>query len=47
LLKHGVVSSGSGEITVVSIPYLYTVEVNAENRDNPSERAKLSVLYQY
>jgi hypothetical protein len=47
LLKHGVVSSGSGEITVVSIPYLYTIEVNAENRDNPAERAKLSVLYQY
>ena len=33
LLKHGVVSSGSGEITVVSIPYLYTIEVNAENLD--------------
>jgi len=47
LLKHGVVSSGSGEITVVSVPYLYTVEVDAENRDNPSERAKLSILYQY
>jgi hypothetical protein len=47
LLKHGVVSSGSGEITVVSIPYLYTVEVNAENSTNPAERAKLSVLYQY
>jgi hypothetical protein len=47
LLKHGVVSSGSGEITVVSIPYLYTVEVNAENAANPSERAKLSILYQY
>lgn len=47
LLKHGVVSSGSGEITVMSIPYLYTIEVDAENRDNPSERAKLSILYQY
>jgi len=47
LLKHGVVSSGSGEITVVSIPYLYTIEVDAENSVNPSERAKLSVLYQY
>jgi len=47
LLKHGVVSSGSGEITVVSIPYLYTIEVDAENSANPSERAKLSVLYQY
>jgi len=41
----GVVSSG--EITVVSIPYLFTVEVNAENAANPSERAKLSILYQY
>jgi hypothetical protein len=47
LLKHGVVSSGSGEITVVSIPYLYTIEVDAENSTNPSERAKLSILYQY
>jgi len=47
LLKHGVVSSGSGDITVVSVPYLYTIEVEAENADNPSERAKLSVLYQY
>ena len=47
LLKHGVVSSGSGEITVMSIPYLYTIEVDAENAANPSERAKLSVLYQY
>jgi hypothetical protein len=47
LLKHGVVSSGSGEITVVSIPYLYTIEVDAENAANPSERAKLSILYQY
>jgi hypothetical protein len=47
LLKNGVVSSGSVEITVMSIPYLYTIEVDAENRDNPSERAKLSILYQY
>ncbi len=41
----GVVSSG--EITVVSKPYLYTIELDAENRDNPSERAKYSILYQY
>lgn len=47
LLKHGVVNSGSGEITVVSVPYLYTIEVDAENAANPSERAKLSILYQY
>jgi hypothetical protein len=47
LLKHGVVNTGSGEITVMSIPYLYTIEVDAENAANPSERAKLSILYQY
>jgi hypothetical protein len=43
----GVVVSGGGEVTVVSRPYLYTIEVDAENRTNPSERAKLSILYQY
>jgi len=47
LTGKGVVASGSGEVTVVSRPYLYTIEVDAENRDNPAERAKLSVLYQY
>jgi hypothetical protein len=47
LLGKGVVYAGSGEITVVKIPYLYTVEVDAENAANPSERAKLSILYQY
>jgi Tfp pilus assembly protein PilV len=41
----GVVSTG--EITVVSKPYLYTLEVDAENLSNPSERAKYSILYQY
>jgi len=47
LLGKGVVASGSGEVTVVSRPYLYTIEVQAENSSNPSERAKLSILYQY
>jgi hypothetical protein len=47
LTGKGVVSSGSGEITVVSRPYLYTIELDAENKDNPSERAKYSILYQY
>jgi hypothetical protein len=47
LLGKGVVSAGSGEVTVVSRPYLYTIEVDAENQANPSERAKLSILYQY
>jgi hypothetical protein len=47
LLGKGVVYVGSGEISVMKIPYLYAIEVDAENRDNPSERAKLSILYQY
>ena len=46
LLRHGVISS-TGEVTVMSIPYLYTIEIDAENQGNPSERAKLSILYQY
>lgn len=47
LLKSGVVASNSGEVTVQSRPYLYTMEMLAENPDNPAERAKLSILYQY
>jgi hypothetical protein len=47
LLGQGVVASGSGEVTVVSIPYLYTIEIDSEGLSNPSERAKLSILYQY
>jgi hypothetical protein len=47
LVKGGVVSANSGEITAVSIPYLYTIEVDAENTSNPNERAKMSVLYEY
>jgi hypothetical protein len=46
LLKTGVVSSNAGEVTVMSIPYMYTIEVEAESTGNP-ERAKLSILYQY
>lgn len=47
LVKTGVVNAGSGEITVMSIPYLYTIEELTENSVNASERVKLSVLYQY
>ena len=46
LIKSGVVNS-TGEVVVMSKPYLYTIEVDAENKDNPSERAKYSILYQY
>lgn len=47
LLKSGVVNADSGEVTVKNVPYLYTIEVHAERENNPSERAKLSILYQY
>ena len=49
LIKGGVVSSNSGDVTVQSRPYLYTIEIDAENQNpnNVDERAKLSVLYQY
>lgn len=47
LIKGGVVNSNSGEVAVVSIPYLYTIEMDVENAANRTERAKLSVLYQY
>ncbi len=36
-----------GEIEVMSVAYLYTVEINAQNSTNAAERAKLSILYQY
>lgn len=47
LVKSGVVSTTTGELVVVSAPYLYTIEILAERQSNPSERAKISVLYQY
>jgi len=47
LLKTGVVNTGSGEVTVVSVPYLYTIEVLSQSIINPTERSKQSVLYQY
>jgi hypothetical protein len=47
LLKTAVVNSGSGEVVVMSIPYLYTIEVLSQSPSNPVERSKLSALYQY
>jgi hypothetical protein len=50
LITTGVVAakSGGGEISMVTIPYQYTVEIEAENaKAGSNERAKLSVLYQY
>jgi len=47
LVKTAVVNSGSGEVTVVSVPYLYTIEVLSQSTTNATERSKLSILYQY
>jgi len=47
LIKTGVVASNTGEVAVMNIAYLYTIEIDAENINNPAERARLSVLYQY
>ncbi|MCR4309400.1 MAG: hypothetical protein NUW14_05160 [Deltaproteobacteria bacterium] len=47
LVKTAVVNAGSGEVTVVSVPYLYTIEVLSQSTVNPTERSKLSILYQY
>jgi hypothetical protein len=47
LIKTGVVISNPGEIPVKSVPYLYTIEMDARNSSNTAEKAKLSVLYQY
>lgn len=47
LFNKGVVSANSGEVTTMSMPYLYTIEVDAENAANSGERAKLTILYQY
>ncbi len=47
LLKSGVVNAGTGELVVVSMPYLYSVELLSQHMTNPNQRAKLSVLYEY
>ena len=47
LWKSGVVSASTGEVAAQTRPYLYTIEMVAENPYNPDERSKLSVLYQY
>ncbi len=43
----GVVTNQGDAIQVAGIPNLYTIEVEAENKANPQEKAKLQVLYLY
>ena len=47
LLKTGVVIMNPGEISPMPLSYLHTIEVLAQDQTNPSERARLSVLYEY
>lgn len=44
----GVVAPQDGSSGLVKpLPYLYTLEIHVQSLTNPSERAKLSILYQY
>ncbi len=45
LIRSGVVTTENA--SVQKMPYFYTVEVAAQSTNSPSERAKLSILYQY
>ncbi len=47
LIKSGVISANSGEVPVMSMPYLYTIEVKAVNAGNTAEKADYSILYEY
>lgn len=40
-------SSGSGGVLVQHFPYMYSMEVQGERQNNPSERARFEVLYAY
>lgn len=46
LMNRGVVA-GNAQVAVTPVPYLYAIEVEAENSANRTERANLSILYQY
>ncbi len=35
------------QATKTPVPYMYTIEVDAQNAKNSNERSKLSILYQY
>jgi len=43
----GVTNANAGEVTPPHIPYLYRVEVQAEDANNPRERARYTGLYVY
>lgn len=40
-------TSGSGGVLVQHFPYMYSMEVQGERQQNPSERARFEVLYAY
>lgn len=44
---NSVANSGTGEVQVFQMPFLYTIEILSERAGNPAERSRVSVLYQY
>lgn len=40
-------TSGSGGVAVQHFPYMYSMEVQGERQNNPTERARFEVLYAY
>ena len=47
LKTSGVVTANAGEVSVVPVPYVYTLEVESENTYNPQEKAEFSILYEF
>jgi Tfp pilus assembly protein PilX len=47
LMKTGVVESNAAEVAVQGVPYYYAVEIDSRNKNNLSERARISLLIQY
>lgn len=43
----GTVSSNSGMVNAESNPFIYRIEVVAQNTNNPSDRSKMTMLYAY
>lgn len=43
----GVVTAAGGQISPPPIPYLYRIEVQTQNQQNPNEKSRYSVLYAY
>lgn len=43
----GVVAASGGQVSPPAVPYLYRIEVQTQNNNNPAEVSRYSVLYAY